>query len=216
MPLRQTIGISLALLVMSAGAMAETLEQDAAHHSSHPPGSKPETAERTKKVHKPSHKVVHAVAPTRLAAHRAGRVRYRHAAAYRVADASANSLDPYAAPMHATGPREIGEAAWYGLVGHYTSSGELLDSVTPTAAHRSLPLASYAKVTDLESGRSVIVKINDRGPYNRRFIIDLSPRAADELDMRHAGTASVLVEPVAPEVVPTVATYRSSGADTVQ
>ncbi len=208
MPLRQTIGISLALLVMSTGAMAKMLEKSAAHHPSQPPGSKPETAERTRKVHTPSHKAVHAAASTRF--------RYRHAAAYRVADASAISPDPYGAPMHAAGAREIGEAAWYGLVGHYTSSGERLDSVTPTAAHRSLPLASYAKVTDLESGRSVIVKINDRGPYNRRFIIDLSPRAADELDMRHAGTASVLVEPVAPAAVPTVAAYRSSGTDTVQ
>jgi rare lipoprotein A len=51
-------------------------------------------------------------------------------------------------------------------------------------------------VTSLDNGRSVIVKINDRGPQPRRFIIDLSPRAADELDMRRAGVAAVIVEPV--------------------
>ena len=54
----------------------------------------------------------------------------------------------------------------------------------PTAAHRTLPLSSYARVTHLDSGRSVIVKINDRGPWTRRFIIDLSPRAAEELNMQ--------------------------------
>jgi len=86
--------------------------------------------------------------------------------------------------------------------------------VTPTAAHRTLPLSSYARVTHLDSGRSVIVKINDRGPWTRRFIIDLSPRAAGELNMRRAGVASVAIEPIiAPAVAggSTVATSRSSG-----
>jgi len=115
------------------------------------------------------------------------------------------------------GRGEIGKAAWYRLVGNYTSSGERLDTVTPTAAHRSLPLASYAKVTSLDSGRSVIVKINDRGPHSRRFIIDLSPRAADEIDMKRTGVAPVVVEPVvvapAPsiEASPTIAVLRGSG-----
>jgi rare lipoprotein A len=68
--------------------------------------------------------------------------------------------------------------------------------VTATAAHRTLPLYSYARVTNLDSRRSVIVKINDRGPWTRRFIIDLSPRAADELGMRRAGVAAVAVEPI--------------------
>jgi rare lipoprotein A len=99
--------------------------------------------------------------------------------------------------MHATGFQEIGQAAWYDLVGSRTSSGERLDVSTPTAAHRSLPLGSCAKVTSLDTGRSVIVKINDRGPYSRGFIIDLSPRAANELGMRHAGVAAVAVEPLA-------------------
>jgi rare lipoprotein A len=79
-------------------------------------------------------------------------------------------------------------------VGKPTASGEILDTITATAAHRSLPLASYAKVTNLDSGRSVIVKINDRGPYTRGRIIDLSPRAADALGMNRAGVAAVAAE----------------------
>jgi rare lipoprotein A len=65
----------------------------------------------------------------------------------------------------------------------------------------------------------VIVKINDRGPNTRRFIIDLSPRAAEELDMRRSGVASVMVEPVSAQTVgatPSVATFRSSGTPVTQ
>ncbi len=129
-------------------------------------------------------------------------------------------FNPDWGPMHPAGAPEIGQAAWYGLVGNRTSSGEQLDTVTPTAAHRSLPLGSCAKVVSLDNGRSVIVKINDRGPYNRRFIIDLSPRAADELGMRHAGVAAVAVEPLAAGAAsatanPTLAVYRGGGASAV-
>ena len=77
-----------------------------------------------------------------------------------------------------------------------TASGELLDTVTATAANRSLPLGSFAKVTNLDNGRAVIVKINDRGPYTRGRIIDLSPRAAEALRMKAAGTAAVVVDPI--------------------
>jgi rare lipoprotein A len=87
-------------------------------------------------------------------------------------------------------------AAWYNWVGSRTSTGELLDTVTATAAHRTLALGSFARVTSLETGRSIVVRINDRGPHVYRFIIDLSPRAADELDMRRAGVASVVIEPL--------------------
>jgi peptidoglycan lytic transglycosylase len=90
----------------------------------------------------------------------------------------------------------VGKASRYNRVGKRTASGEILDTVTPTAAHRSLPLASHAKVTNLDNGRSVVVKINDRGPYVRGRILDLSPHAADALDMKHAGAAAVLVEPL--------------------
>ncbi|HYZ40835.1 MAG TPA: septal ring lytic transglycosylase RlpA family protein [Stellaceae bacterium] len=90
----------------------------------------------------------------------------------------------------------VGKAARYNRVGKRTASGEILDTVTPTAAHRSLPLASHAKVTNLDNGRSVVVKINDRGPYARGRILDLSPRAADALDVKRAGIAAVVVEPL--------------------
>ena len=87
-------------------------------------------------------------------------------------------------------------AAWYNWVGFRTSNGEILDTVTATAAHRTLALGSFVRVTSLDTGRSVIVRINDRGPQVRRFIIDLSPRAADELDMRRSGVVSVVIEPL--------------------
>jgi rare lipoprotein A len=91
---------------------------------------------------------------------------------------------------------QFGKAAWYDFVGRKTASGEILDTITATAAHRTLPLASFAKVTDLDNGRSVIVKINDRGPFTRGRIIDLSPRAADALDIKAAGVATVVIEPM--------------------
>ena len=97
-------------------------------------------------------------------------------------------------------------------MGSRTASGEFLDTVTPTAAHRWLPLASFAKVTNLDNGRSVILKINDRGPYTRGRILDLSPRAADALDMKRAGVAAVAVEPLVNQVAPTVAASPSSDA----
>jgi rare lipoprotein A len=96
------------------------------------------------------------------------------------------------------GPRQVGNAAWYGgeRIGRRTASGTPLDTIHPTAAHRSLPLNSLARVTNLRNGRSVVVTVNDRGPVSHGFIIDLSPKAAEDLDMMHAGVAPVSVEPV--------------------
>ena len=99
-------------------------------------------------------------------------------------------------PVRMAGTSQFGKASWYDQVGGPTASGECLDTVTATAAHRSLPLASYAKVTNLDNRSSVIVKINDRGPYIRGRIIDLSPRAADVLKMKPAGVVAVVVEPL--------------------
>ena len=118
--------------------------------------------------------------------------------------------------VRAAGSSQFGKAAWYDHVGNRTASGEILDTVTATAAHRSLPLASYAKVTNLDSGRSVIVKINDRGPYTRGRIIDLSPHAADALDMKRAGVAAVVVEPLVNQAAPTVAAFQASGTAMAQ
>jgi rare lipoprotein A len=116
-------------------------------------------------------------------------------AAHHVSVRSGNP-DPCCIHVRSTRTGLVGKAARYNRVGKRTASGEMLDTVTPTAAHRSLPLASHAKVTNLDNGRSVVVKINDRGPYVRGRILDLSPRAADELDMKRAGVAAVAVEPL--------------------
>lgn len=221
MPFRQTIGISLALLMASAGAMAKTVEKSTSHHPASPANLDPEQSENRPGKARAPHRVAHARGTMRAAFRHGGRARYQHLASRRVADAEAGLFNPDWGAMHPAGTSEIGQAAWYGLVGNRTSSGEPLDTVTPTAAHRSLPLGSCAKVVSLDTGRSVIVKINDRGPYNRRFIIDLSPRAADELGMRHAGVAAVAVEPLvagAPAAAtanPTLAAYRGGGASAV-
>ena len=211
---RRTLGISLAFLVISAGAMAETPEKSKSHHPGQPHGAKPQKAEhRTGNRLLISSRGPHSRSSARYATHHAVSPRYRHAILPSIADDSRGGPDPYLPPGREFAGREIGKAAWYNLVGGYTSTGERLDTVTATAAHRTLPLSSYAKVTNLDSGRSVIVKINDRGPQARRFIIDLSPRAADELNMKRAGVASVMVEPISAETIgakPTLATFRSS------
>jgi len=97
------------------------------------------------------------------------------------------------------GHRVYGRASWYGNwhLGRKTATGERLDTVHPTAAHRTLPLQSMVKVTNLRNGRSVVVTINDRGPYSPRLSIDLSPHAADALAMRHDGIVPVAIEQVA-------------------
>jgi rare lipoprotein A len=102
------------------------------------------------------------------------------------------------------------------LVGKRTASGEILDRISATAAHRSLPLASFAKVINLDNGRSVIVKINDRGPFTRGRILDLSPRAADALDMKRAGVAAVVLEPLVDQAAPIVAVFETSKTSMAQ
>ena len=118
------------------------------------------------------------------------------------ADGRDGITEPCCRGWRTTGTTLFGKAAWYNFVGRQTASGEILDTVTATAAHRSLPLASYAKVTNLDNGHSVVVKINDRGPYTRGRILDLSPRAADALDMKRVGVAAVVVEPVVNRLAP--------------
>jgi rare lipoprotein A len=189
MLMRRTIGISVAFLVISTGAMAAPADKAASHHPDQPCSDKSQrAAQRTGKTQLVSSNPSHSRG--RSARH-GGPTRPRQAGARLAAH-----HDDEAAPPQPLGDREIGKAAWYNHVGSRTSSGERLDTVTPTAAHRTLPLYSYARVTHLDSHRSVVVKINDRGPWTRRFIIDLSPRAADELNMRHAGVAAVMIEPV--------------------
>ena len=85
----------------------------------------------------------------------------------------------------AAGYREKGIASWYGLKfhGRKTSSGEPYDIYKMTAAHKTLPLPTYAQVVNLQNGKSVVVKINDRGPFHTNRIIDLSYAAASKLDI---------------------------------
>lgn len=91
---------------------------------------------------------------------------------------------------------ELGEASWYGpgFHGRKTASGEIFNQNKLTAAHPTLPLGTKAQVTDVETGRSVQVTINDRGPYVKNRVIDLSKAAAQELGMTKEGTTTVKVE----------------------
>lgn len=97
---------------------------------------------------------------------------------------------------------ERGIASWYGeqFHGRPTSSGEPFDMNLPSAAHRTLPLPSWVRVTNLATGQSIEVRVNDRGPFHdtRRRIIDLSYAAARELGIVETGTASVRVEAIHP------------------
>lgn len=100
---------------------------------------------------------------------------------------------------------EVGMASWYGkkFQGYATSSGEPYDMYKFTAANKVLPLPCYAKVTNLANGKSVIVKINDRGPFHANRIIDLSWIAAKRLDILSHGTAKVRVQSIVPGEHPT-------------
>ena len=104
-------------------------------------------------------------------------------------------------PMASLQPfRQRGMASWYGrrFHGQKTSSGEPYDMYGMTAAHPTLPIPSYARVTNLANGRSVVVRINDRGPFHSDRIIDLSYTAAYKLGYAAAGSAQVEVDSVLP------------------
>jgi len=92
--------------------------------------------------------------------------------------------------------RQRGLASWYGkqFHGNRTASGEIYDMMAMTAAHPTLPIPSYVRVTALRSGRSVIVRVNDRGPFNSPRLIDLSYAAAKQLEMVDSGEARVRLE----------------------
>jgi rare lipoprotein A len=174
MPMRRTIGISLACLVTSACAISKAPEESGSSYPGETTVLRRENADVTGK-------------PGRFGAD---------------ADECGSAV----------GRPQFGKAAWYNLVGNQTASGEILDTVTATAAHRSLPLASFARVTNLDNGRWVIVKINDRGPFTRGRILDLSPRAADMLDMKRAGVAEVELEPLVRQAAPAIAALQTSDA----
>lgn len=108
---------------------------------------------------------------------------------------------PEAAAPEAAEPEEGralagGEASYYGheLAGRPTASGEIFNPARLTAAHRTLPLGSRVRVTNPRTGASVVVRINDRGPFAKRRVIDLSLAAAREIGMLRSGTARVELE----------------------
>jgi rare lipoprotein A len=110
---------------------------------------------------------------------------------------------------------ERGVASWYGPGFHKvrTSIGEPYDMYGITAAHRTLPLPAYVRVTNLQNGRSVVVRVNDRGPFVGNRIIDLSYTAAAKLDMLRNGTAMVeirTIDPTAPPPVITASTLATA------
>lgn len=93
-----------------------------------------------------------------------------------------------------------GSASWYGsdFHGKKTATGEIFDMYAMTAAHKTLPLSSYAKVTNLKNHLSVVVRINDRGPFHGNRVLDLSYAAAKKLDMTKAGTGNVEIKAITP------------------
>jgi len=116
----------------------------------------------------------------------------------------------------ANGYRERGVASWYGkqFHGRRTSSGDTYDMYAMTAAHRTLPLPSYVRVRNLRNGRTVVVRVNDRGPFLHNRVIDLSYAAAAKLGVVASGTGLVEVETINAEdyADPLVAVDRGGGA----
>jgi len=106
---------------------------------------------------------------------------------------------PSGAPSAEPGP-QTGVASFYSEFhdGRRTASGEAFDMEALTAAHRTLPFGTRVKVTNLDNGRSVVVRINDRGPFVKKRIIDVSHAAAQQLKMVHRGTARVRLEVLSP------------------
>jgi len=110
---------------------------------------------------------------------------------------------------------QTGIASWYGpnFHGKMTANGEIFDKYELTAAHKTLQMPSIVRVTNLENGRSIILRINDRGPFSGKRIIDLSERSAELLDFKHKGVAKVKVQ-VLPQESLEVARIAKSGGST--
>lgn len=191
MRMRTALGFSLALLAMASPALATETRPE---HDQTAAGAKTKakaapnsrTAARGNRPPSPQ-RIRLATGPRRHVAREAD-------------DAALPPPDEYVGPLQVVGPREVGSAAWYGgrHIGRRTASGDRLDAVHATAAHRSLPLDTLVRVTNLRNGRTVVCKITDRGPVSPSLLIDVSPRVAQQLDMVRAGIATVAIEPVAP------------------
>lgn len=101
-------------------------------------------------------------------------------------------MAPFALPA-AAGAAECGRASWYAMTGR-TASGERANPASFHAAHRTLPFGTRLKVTNLSNGRTVTVRVNDRGPFVRGRVVDVSRAAAQALGFINAGTARVRIE----------------------
>jgi rare lipoprotein A len=108
--------------------------------------------------------------------------------------------ETYQVMPSSTGYTATGTASWYGkkFHGYKTSNGEIYDLYKMTAAHRTLPIPSYVRVTNLSNNRTCIVRVNDRGPFHSSRIMDLSYAAAVKLDIVRTGTATVRIEAIDP------------------
>lgn len=123
-------------------------------------------------------------------------------------------------PKEDTSYDKVGIASWYGSAfhGRLTANGEVYDLHGLSAAHPTFPLPSYARVTNVETGSSIIVRVNDRGPYHSNRIIDLSGKTAEMLDLKHSGTGKVRVQYVGKarmdghDMPMLMASYRPSGS----
>jgi rare lipoprotein A len=91
---------------------------------------------------------------------------------------------------------QCGGASWYSLPGNRTASGDRMNPSAMTAAHKTLPFGTKVRVVDQRTGKSILVTINDRGPFVRGRIIDLSKAAATKLGFRNAGHTKVCIERV--------------------
>lgn len=123
-------------------------------------------------------------------------------------------------PKEEPGYTKVGFASWYGEAfhGRKTANGEIYDRHSLTAAHTTMPLPSYARVTNLKNGRSIVVRVNDRGPFHGNRVIDLSRRTAEILDFHNDGIAKVKVAYVGPARIDgqdedfLLASYKGPGA----
>jgi peptidoglycan lytic transglycosylase len=115
-----------------------------------------------------------------------------------LASALLTACHTFSPQTYGPGFSETGLASWYGREFHRkrTASGERFDMEALTAAHRNLPFDAYVRVTNIATGRSVVVRINDRGPFVGDRIIDLSARAARQLGIKQDGVARVRIEVV--------------------
>jgi rare lipoprotein A len=118
------------------------------------------------------------------------------------APSSSTQIKPGIPKLGKAQPYQVGTASWYGedFDGKPTASGEDYDMYDMTAAHPTLPLGSYVKVTNLHNGRAVVVKVNDRGPIVPGRIIDLSYGAAQVLEFQHKGLQRVRLDLVKPHM----------------